>query len=82
MPSKLEPEFGQRRLAPEASGAEAPKPRTVRIDRPREVAVPPVTKRAEAPRLPRAATATAAATAESFDDDDLEIPAFLRRRAN
>ena len=82
MPSKLEPEFGQRRSAPEAPAAAAPQPRPVRIDRPREVAVTPSPKRVEPPRMPRVAAATAAARAESFDDDDLEIPAFLRRRAN
>jgi cell division protein FtsZ len=91
MPSKLEPEFGQRPMAPQRSAAEAPAPRPVRIDRPREVAVTPAPKRAEAqpqphpqpqPRMARAATAAAAAPMESFEDDDLEIPAFLRRRAN
>ena len=83
MPSKFEPEFGQRPMAPERSTVEAPAPRAARIDRPREVAVTPAPKRVEAqPRFVRAATATAAATAESFEEDDLEIPAFLRRRAN
>ncbi len=89
MPSKLEPEFGQRRSAPEAPAAEAPAPRSVRIDRPHELAVTPPPRRPQPqaqpqpqPRLARAATAAAAAPAESFDEDDLEIPAFLRRRAN
>lgn len=90
MPSKLEPEFGQRRNTPEAPAAEAPAPRSVRIDRPHELAVTPPPRRPQPqpqsqpqpqPRLARAAT-TAAAPAESFDEDDLEIPAFLRRRAN
>jgi cell division protein FtsZ len=93
MPSKLEPEFGQRRSAPEAPAAEGPAPRSVRIDRPHELAVTPPPRRPQPqvqpqvqpqpqPRLARAATAAAAAPAESFDEDDLEIPAFLRRRAN
>jgi cell division protein FtsZ len=91
MPSKLEPEFGQRRSAPEAPAAEAPAPRSVRIDRPHELAVTPPPRRPQPQaqpqpqpqqRLARAATAAAAAPAESFDEDDLEIPAFLRRRAN
>ncbi len=90
MPAKLEPEFGQRRMAPEAPAASSPTPRGVRIERPREVAVTPAPKRIEPqpqsrpqaePRPARQAMA-AAAPAESFDDDDLEIPAFLRRRAN
>jgi cell division protein FtsZ len=91
MPSKLEPEFGQRRSAPEAPAAEGPAPRSVRIDRPHEPAVTPPSRRPQPqpqpqaqpqPRLARAATAAGAAPAESFDEDDLEIPAFLRRRAN
>jgi cell division protein FtsZ len=82
MPSKLEPEFGQRQMAPERPSIETPSPRPVRIDRPREVAVTPAAKRVEAqPRVAGSAMA-AAAPMESFADDDLEIPAFLRRRAN
>ena len=105
MPSKLEPEFGQRQ-APEAPRAESlrvqvppraeaprlasrpemPAPRGVHIDRPREaVAASAAPVRIEPqlqaePRLARAAAAPA--PAESYADDDLEIPAFLRRRAN
>jgi len=81
MPSKVEPEFGQRRSAPEMPRAEIPAPKSVRIERPREVAVTPAPKRLDAqPRLAKAEMN--AAPAESFADDDLEIPAFLRRRAN
>jgi len=81
MSSKVEPEFGQRRLAPEMPRAETPAPKSVRIERPREVAVTPAPKRHEAqPRL--AKVEMNAAPAESFAGDDLEIPAFLRRRAN
>jgi cell division protein FtsZ len=85
MPARLEPEFGQRRTAPsnarpETKRDETPAPRTVRVDRPREAMVTPAPKRAEPRRLAQAAAT--AAPAESFEDDDLEIPAFLRRRAN
>ena len=103
MPSKLEPEFGQRPRAPEmARGdslrvepprearripprADMPAPQGVRIDRPREAVASDPHARTEPqfqaqPRLARAAAAPA--KAKSYADDDLEIPAFLRRRAN
>ncbi|HZP10730.1 cell division protein FtsZ [Methyloceanibacter sp.] len=52
-----------------------------RIERPRAAPVPLAPKRVEPqPRLAKAETA--ANPAESKGDDDLEIPAFLRRRAN
>ena len=87
MPSKLEPEFGQRRVSDEELEADdIPAPSGVRIDTPREVATPSLPKPANVVRPPRiargGAAAAVAASAESFDDDDLEIPAFLRRRAN
>jgi cell division protein FtsZ len=119
MPSKLEPEFGQRPASPETAPVEAlraqapgpqapraadpqaeaprvaapkaeapraepapaetPAPRAARINRPHEMAAAPA--RVE-PQV-RVAQATAkAAPVESFEEDDLEIPAFLRRRAN
>lgn len=59
--------------------AETPAPRAARINRPRDMAAAP------APLEPhiRAAEATAKmAPVESLEEDDLEIPAFLRRRAN
>jgi cell division protein FtsZ len=86
IPAKLEPEFGQRRATPETPRPEAPRaempvPRGVRIDRPRgEGFDAPAPKRIES--QPRLARASVAATAESYEEDDLEIPAFLRRRAN
>jgi len=92
MPAKLEPEFGQPRqfAAPEAPRpqpqaqpqAQAMAARGIRIERPRgEAAVAAGPKRIEAqPRIQ--AAEVAAAPAESFAEDDLEIPAFLRRRAN
>jgi cell division protein FtsZ len=56
--------------------------RPVRIDRPRiGTPVPLAPKRAE-PQTRIAMAETAVAAAESQNDDDLEIPAFLRRRAN
>ena len=61
-------------------------PRGVRIDRPRPAApVALAPKRVEPqPRLAQLAHGeiTSPAPAESRGDDDLEIPAFLRRRAN
>ncbi len=82
MPSKVEPEFGHRRASPEMPRAETPPPsRGVRIERPREAVAAPAPKRVEAqPRLAKAEIS--AGPAESFAEDDLEIPAFLRRRAN
>jgi cell division protein FtsZ len=85
MPSKLEPEFGQRRAAPESPRSEAPRletpaPRSVRIDRPREAAAPEPTRIEPQPRPARAMAQPA--LAGSYEEDDLEIPAFLRRRAN
>lgn len=86
MPSKLEPEFGQRVSDEALVVDESPAPSGVRIDAPREAAAPSLPKPANVMRPPRVArggaAVAAAATAESFDDDDLEIPAFLRRRAN
>jgi cell division protein FtsZ len=90
MPAKREPEFGQPRsefglarpMPAEASKAQAPAPKGVRIERPRgDGPVASVPKRIEA--QPRVATAEIGeAPAESHIEDDLEIPAFLRRRAN
>jgi cell division protein FtsZ len=97
LPAKLEPEFGQPRLAslPETPKpqpqpqpqnqsrplAQAVAPRAIRIERPHGEAAPSVPKRIEAqPKLPVAEVAGAAG--ESSAGDDLEIPAFLRRRAN
>jgi cell division protein FtsZ len=96
MPAKLEPEFGQPRQfaaaeapRPQPQPQAQPRPqaqmaaaRGIRIERPRgEAAVAPAPKRIETqPRIQ--AAEVAAAPAESFAEDDLEIPAFLRRRAN
>jgi len=80
MPSKLEPEFGHRRAAPEAPRLETPAPRGVRIDRPREAAAPEPKRIEPQPRPARAMAQPA--PAESYEEDNLEIPAFLRRRAN
>jgi len=101
MPAKLEPEFGQPKVAPmlemprsqpqaqpqlqaqrEARPpAQAAAHRGIRIERPRGEAPAPVPKRIEAQsRTPIAEVASA--QPESPVEDDLEIPAFLRRRAN
>ncbi len=96
MPAKREPEFGQGygSLAPEAPRMQAPRlePRAdaqapfgqkgIRIERPRgEALAAPAPKRIEAPARP-SAVEIAEPMAESAIEDDLEIPAFLRRRAN
>ena len=96
MPTKREPEFGQGygSLAPEAPRMQAPRPeprvdahapfgqKGIRIERPRGEAVPaPAPQRIEAPARP-SAVEIAESVAESHIEDDLEIPAFLRRRAN
>jgi cell division protein FtsZ len=92
LPAKLEPEFGQPRLAslpetpkpqPQQSRplAQAVAPRAIRIERPHGEAAPSVPKRIEAQPKPPVAE-VAGAAGESSAGDDLEIPAFLRRRAN
>jgi cell division protein FtsZ len=93
MPAKREPEFGQgwSQQAPDGAKAQAVRPlapgqpaaqRGLRIERPRNEKAPPaLPKRSEAqPRSLQVEMAEVAA--ESLGDDDLEIPAFLRRRAN
>jgi cell division protein FtsZ len=90
MPTKREPEFGQVRSpqAPEMPKpqisrpqpqAQSATPKGLRIERPRGEETP-------APRRlevqPRARTVEVAEAPESLTEDDLEIPAFLRRRAN
>jgi cell division protein FtsZ len=78
MTLKQEPEFGQPRPLAASLQTEmpAPAPRGLKIERP--LAAAP--KRIEAqPRL--AAMESLGSQSESLDDDDLEIPAFLRRRA-
>jgi cell division protein FtsZ len=93
MPAKREPEFGQ---AWASQATDAPKPqaprmqpqgssaatRGLRIERPRGEETPVAQpRRIEA--KPRALAVEIADTAsESLTEDDLEIPAFLRRRAN
>jgi cell division protein FtsZ len=79
MSPKQEPEFGTRQ-APEMAKPQAPAAaRGIRIERPRGEGVAP--KRIET--QPRVAVAEIPLpSAESQAEDDLEIPAFLRRRAN
>lgn len=92
MPTKREPEFGQgyANFAPEAPRPQAPRAegqapfgqKGIRIERPRaESTAPPSPRRIEAPARPLAVE-IAEPVAESHIEDDLEIPAFLRRRAN
>ena len=78
MVTKLEPDFGQE---PSFAEAPAPSPRGVRIERPRsEEPVRAVPKPVEAQS--RVPAVDFDSSGESHDEDDLEIPAFLRRRAN
>ncbi len=78
MVTKLEPDFGQE---PSFAEAPAPAPRGVRIERPRsEEPARAVPKPVEAQSHVSAVDFDSAG--ESYDEDDLEIPAFLRRRAN
>ncbi len=92
MPSKREPEFSRHwgALPSETPSppAQRSEPQTqfgqkgIRIERPRAEAAPaPAPRRIEAPAKPLAAEVVEAST-ESLVEDDLEIPAFLRRRAN
>jgi cell division protein FtsZ len=96
MPAKREPEFGQGygSLAPEPPRPQAQRPelraeanapfgqKGIRIERPRgEAVAAPAPKRLEPSVRPLAAE-IAEPLAESHLEDDLEIPAFLRRRAN
>jgi cell division protein FtsZ len=90
MPTKREPEFGEawgetpkvQAPRPQPQSPSAPQPRGIKIERPRnEPAAPAAPKRIEAPARP-VAVELAETASESLMDDDLEIPAFLRRRAN
>ena len=78
MVTKLEPDFGQE---PSFADAPAPAPRGVRIERPRsEEPARAMPKQVEAQS--RVSAVDFDSSGESHDEDDLEIPAFLRRRAN
>ncbi len=78
MVTKLEPDFGQE---PSLAEAPAPAPRGVRIERPRsEEPARAMPKPVEAQS--RVSAVDFDSSGESHDEDDLEIPAFLRRRAN
>ena len=88
MPAKREPEFGAAWADAPGSGPKTPAsgpnrgPTGIRIERPRNEPAPaPAPKRIEAQTRP-VAVEMADAASESLVDDDLEIPAFLRRRAN
>jgi cell division protein FtsZ len=90
MSAKREPEFGEawgetpkvQAPRPQPQSPSAPQPRGIKIERPRNEPAPPAApKRIEAPVRP-VAVELAETAGESLMDDDLEIPAFLRRRAN
>jgi cell division protein FtsZ len=85
---KREPEFGQASLAsaPKPQVVATPQivaaPKSLKIERPRsEVGIASAPKRLET-QTRVVANDTRIITDESLDSDDLEIPAFLRRRAN
>ncbi|HET6376142.1 MAG TPA: hypothetical protein VFF88_08830, partial [Methylocella sp.] len=89
MPVKREPEFGQRMPAPEMPKPQIARPQAqpqaapkgLKIERPRSEPQPLALKRREPE--PRSVVAEMEEmAAESLPEDDLEIPAFLRRRAN
>ncbi len=68
--------------APQTPTAPGPAPVSPPVQRPAAQQAP-APRRLETPRPPvHAQTAAAVAQVESLSDDDLEIPAFLRRRAN
>jgi cell division protein FtsZ len=86
-PAKREPEF-ERPWGEMPKAAERPKPeseaappRGIRIERPRSERVAALPKLVEMPSA-SAPEEIADSVDESLVDDDLEIPAFLRRRAN
>src|SRR5262249_12785436 len=95
LPAKLEPEFGHPRLAslPETPKpqpqpqnqsrprAQAVAPRAIRVERRHGEAAPAVPKPSDA-QLNAQVAVVAGAADESSAGDALEIPAFLRRRAN
>jgi cell division protein FtsZ len=89
MTAKREPEFGEswgetpkvQAPRPQPQSPSAPQPRGIKIERPRNEPAPAAPKRIEAPARP-VAVELAETASESLMADDLEIPAFLRRRAN
>lgn len=82
MSAKLEPEFGGPQTFEASARMEPAAQRGLKVERPRaEIAVAPVQRRIEEkPRL--AAVEQHRTSPESLAEDDLEIPAFLRRQAN
>jgi cell division protein FtsZ len=92
MPAKREPEFGQawappmpetpkpQISRPQPQGQVAPK--SLKIERSRSGEEAPALPRRPEPQPRALAAEMAEMVAESLPEDDLEIPAFLRRRAN
>jgi cell division protein FtsZ len=75
---EAQPQLQQQQAQPQAQAA----PRGVRIERPRTAAPVALAPKRIEPQTRIAQAETTVASAESQGDDDLEIPAFLRRRAN
>jgi cell division protein FtsZ len=83
--AKREPEFGEVPTGPQAVAKPqvVAAPKGPKIERPRsEVGIASAPKRPEPVVARIAANDTGPLGPESLDSDDLEIPAFLRRRAN
>ncbi len=82
MTQKLEPEFGATAAtdAPARVELSMQKPLKIERNRPETMGAPALRRVEERPRL--AAVEMPRSQAESFAEDDLEIPAFLRRQAN
>ncbi|MGH6749743.1 MAG: cell division protein FtsZ [Methyloceanibacter sp.] len=72
----------QAQLEPDLQPLSQTAPRGVRIERPRQAAPVALAPKRVEPQPRLAQVETAGAPAESQGDDDLEIPAFLRRRVN
>ena len=89
MPSKMEPDFAPPPVAGRPT-AQPPAPSAVRVGEPanmaaapNNMAAAPKPKRLQVqPRVVAGSAAAALAPVESLEDEDLQIPAFLRRRAN
>ncbi len=91
-PAKREPEFerswGEMPKAAERPKpeTEAPAPRGIRIERPRServvAAIPKLVEVQSASAAGKTVETAEESLVDSVGDDDLEIPAFLRRRAN
>ncbi|MFZ2019090.1 MAG: cell division protein FtsZ [Methyloceanibacter sp.] len=80
---RMQPQMqAQAQLEPDLQPLSQAAPRGVRIERPRQAAPVALAPKRVEPQPRLAQVETAGGPAESQGDDDLEIPAFLRRRVN